>query len=447
MINPLIKFALDQPQNRLKINKIQPLKFVICPECDWISARQENNVLTLRCPHCAHTLKAGIKPKSTALIYAVCGFVLLVLSLFVPFLKMNIVGIVNKISLVDVLGLLYFEKEFGLDLILLCLVFLFPCILLLIQIFMLLPFFISQKIKRGLLVTYYQLKQWTLPEIFMAGVCVSFIKLTSYGDISIFKGFGIFCFFVFVFIKSVTTFPNRNLWNQVAPAYYLHKEVQINQTAMSQNIRLCQCCHAILNDVQKKCLRCGIYGEKRKAFSLQLTSAFLLSAVILYLPANILPVMQTLFLGASSGATILDGVMYMWEDKDYPVALIILCASILIPILKITGLSFLCYFCYHKKPRTIQTCRKWTKMYNMIEVIGKWSMIDVFVVIMLVSLIRYGRIVSVFPDLGIYFFASVVIITMIASKQFDSRLIWDRPLIRDPVTIKKLNKITNTQVA
>lgn len=429
MLNPLKQLHAQQ-QKDLQIKSIEPLNYSICPECDWITAKTINNKAITNCPHCLHSAKPKNMVNSKALTYSVCGLFLLIFSFFTPFLTINIKGIVNKISLFEILTMLYTERELFLTLLLLCLVFLFPLILMLIQIFMLLPFFLSKKIRRFLLIVYFQLKEWTLPEIFMAGVCVSFIKLISYGEISFFIGFWTFCFYIFVYIKATIYFPNQKLWNQVAPQCYLSKEVNVNQSALSQNIRLCDCCGAILNATQSDCLRCGVAGEKRKKFSLQLTVAFLISATILYLPANILSIMQTMFLGSSSGSTILDGVIYMWGEKDYPVALIIFCASILIPVLKITGLSFLCHFCHKKKPETIEVCQKWTKIYNAIEIIGKWSMVDVFVVIVLSSLIQNGRLISVLPDIGVYFFASVVIITMIASKKFDPRLIWDRKLIQ-----------------
>lgn len=406
-----------------------PKDFLICRECDWVTVNLSASKKSQSCTHCGATLTPTLKPPTFSLVYSLCALSLLLISLYAPFLEINIMGIINKISLFDVLLMLYQTNEFFLAIVLFCFVFCFPTILLIIQIFLLLPFFMTKTVKKFLLIIYFQLKLWTLPEIFMAGVCVSFIKLTSYGEISFFAGFWTFCFFVFVYIKATLFFPYGAVWDQVEKECFITQKVQVNQSAMSQNIRLCHCCYAVLPSDQTLCFRCGVKGATRRPFALQVTVGFLISAAVLYLPANILPVMQTVFLGASEGSTILDGVIYMWGEGDYPVALIILCASVLIPLFKITGLFLLCSFCHLKAEKTVQTCRKWTKLYNVIEMIGKWSMIDVFVVIILMSLIQNGQMVAVSPDHGVYFFASVVIITMIASKQFDPRLIWDRPLI------------------
>lgn len=412
----------------MKIQQLTPLKVQLCSECDFVSEIEIKNKGRSLCPRCGSTFDVKGKSKSAARLYSISGLMLLLMSVFIPFLTMNTVGIVTEISLFDVLFMLYQNTELFLATILLCLVFLFPFLLLLIQTCLLWPRFGGAPFKKTSLVIYTQLQSWALPEIFMAGVLVSFIKLTSYGTVSFGLGFFSFAFFIFVYLKSTLCFPRLALWHDLGANNYVEKPILINQTAKSQQIRSCHCCAAILPQNQKACLRCGILGASRFFYSWQQTAAFVISAAILYFPANIFPVMETTFLGASEGSTILDGVIYMFDEGDYPVALIILCASILIPLLKITGLLCLLWICHSTKITEIEQCKKWTKIYHAIEIIGKWSMIDVFVVVLLTALINDGQLVAVTPDLGVYFFASVVIITMIASKKFDPRLIWDRKI-------------------
>ena len=116
----------------------------------------------------------------------------------------------------------------------------------------------------------------------------------------------------------------------------------------------------------------------------------------------------------------------MWQEGDYPVALVIFTASIIIPVLKILALSWLCCFVLFKHQKKQRDCIKMSRLYKMVEFIGRWSMIDIFVVAVISTLIRNGELISVYPDIGVIYFAAVVIITMIASHQYDPRLIWDK---------------------
>jgi paraquat-inducible protein A len=170
------------------------------------------------------------------------------------------------------------------------------------------------------------------------------------------------------------------------------------------------------------CPRCGAPLHSRKPNSIARTWALVLAAVVFYIPANVLPVTHTTSLGVVQSDTIMSGVIYFIHSGSWPIALVIFIASIFVPILKLLILSFLLI--------SVQRRSQWrpvdrTRLYRITEAIGRWSMLDVFVVTILVALVHLGALATIEAGLGALFFAAVVVITMFAAEAFDPRLIWD----------------------
>jgi paraquat-inducible protein A len=171
-----------------------------------------------------------------------------------------------------------------------------------------------------------------------------------------------------------------------------------------------------------RCPRCDEKLEFRKPASLERTLAYLISAAICYIPANLLPVMKTNTAGGSESDTILQGVVLLWSPTGWPLSLIVLFASIMIPSAKIVALL---YLVFTVKRGSIQNNAQRVRLYRLVEVVGRWSMVDVFVDTFTVALIQLQPLMSVEPGPGLLFFAAVVILTMLAVESFDPRLIWD----------------------
>ena len=170
------------------------------------------------------------------------------------------------------------------------------------------------------------------------------------------------------------------------------------------------------------CPRCGSALEFRKPASIARTWALLVAAVLLYLPANLLPVMRTTYVGEETADTIISGVVYFLLNGDWPLAVIIFTASVVVPLLKMLALGFLLV--------TVQRHHRYwrrgrTTLYRITELMGRWSMVDVFVIALLTALVQAGYFAQVVPDLGAVAFCAVVILTMLAAETFDPRLIWD----------------------
>jgi paraquat-inducible protein A len=170
-----------------------------------------------------------------------------------------------------------------------------------------------------------------------------------------------------------------------------------------------------------QCCRCGSIIRTCKINSLQRTAAFSLAAAILYVPANIYPILRMNYYGAYSESTIWDGCINLFRDGQWLVAGIVFLASIVIPILKLLGLFFLISTTKAKSTKWRQQ-RTW--IYKTIEMVGPWAMLDVFLLSILVALVKLQQIASVMPGRGLVAFTAVVVLTILASASFDPKLIW-----------------------
>jgi paraquat-inducible protein A len=162
--------------------------------------------------------------------------------------------------------------------------------------------------------------------------------------------------------------------------------------------------------------------RKRKRSSLTRSAALLLAGVIFYLPANIFPVMTVIRWGQGAPNTILGGVAELIAYQMWPLAILVFVASVVVPLLKIFGLSAMLIATHMGSARGLIFR---SRLYRLIDGVGRWSMIDVFMLTVLVALVRMGFIATVLPGLGATAFATVVLLTMFAAEAFDPRLMWD----------------------
>jgi paraquat-inducible protein A len=208
-------------------------------------------------------------------------------------------------------------------------------------------------------------------------------------------------------------------------------------TAQQAGLISCDFCHSLnrpsieeskaASELQMHCHVCGSVIHSRIPNSLSKTWALVVAALILYIPANALPIMTVVLWGDGSPDNIMSGVLSLLSAGMWPLALLIFVASIVIPIAKLLTLFYLLI--------SVQMRSTWrpaerTQLYRMTEFIGRWSMIDIFVIGILVALVQFGTVATVTPGMGALCFAVVVILTMIAAHSFDPRLIWDA--IEDP---------------
>ena len=171
-----------------------------------------------------------------------------------------------------------------------------------------------------------------------------------------------------------------------------------------------------------RCRRCGARLHVRHPDSVMRTWALLIAAALLYIPANLLPIMHTSSIFGSQDNTIMSGIIYFWQDGEWPLACIVFIASILVPMLKLLVLVLLVA---SSQLRSQWRPQQRTRLYWLIEKIGRWSMLDIFVITLTVTLVNFQSLAVITPGSGAVAFACVVVLTMMASMTFDPRLIWD----------------------
>jgi len=193
--------------------------------------------------------------------------------------------------------------------------------------------------------------------------------------------------------------------------------------AAEQGLASCHTCGRLSQITAERCPRCETPLHLRKPDSLARTWALLIASILFYIPAMSLPVMRVSGLGGGEDSTILSGVVTFWEMKSYPVAIIIFTASVLIPILKILALGWLCLAA---GGHLGGSSRALATTYHVTELVGRWSMVDVFVVAILACLVRLGSLMTITPGPAALSFAAVVILTMFSAMSFDPRLLWDQ---------------------
>lgn len=195
--------------------------------------------------------------------------------------------------------------------------------------------------------------------------------------------------------------------------------------AIDAGILVCPACHRLARhatDEHADCARCGARLHARRPDSVRRTWALLVTSMILYAPANLLPIMSINALGKGQPDTIMSGVLTLIRLQMWPIAAMVFVASILVPTFKLVGMTLLLYSVQRRMP---MSPRQRIVMFRFIEWIGRWSMLDIFVIAILVALVDFGHLASIEAGYGAVAFACVVVLTMLAALTFDPRLIWD----------------------
>jgi paraquat-inducible protein A len=198
-------------------------------------------------------------------------------------------------------------------------------------------------------------------------------------------------------------------------------------TGRSLGLLVCLDCRATVRDVRaahSRCPRCHAPLHERKPHSLAVTTVLVVCAAVLYVPANVLPVMNTRTIFDDEHDTIMSGVLVLLDSGSWPIALLVFIASIVVPLLKILALGVLLYSAWRRSPRRrLQR----SQLYRMVEYIGRWSMLDIYAISLLATLVQVQSFASIIVGWGAWAFAAVVVLTLLAARSFDERLLWDTP--------------------
>ncbi len=318
---------------------------------------------------------------------AIAGIVFLIFSLPFEFLSFSAQGRFQQMTLLVSVQQLFANGYVILAIIQTLAIFFIPLAILLLVLYLVTPLRFGYRPPKGAefcLNLMNKLIPWSMAEIFLVGTLVSLIKIASMADVGLGKSFVAYVGFTICLVLTIS----------YADEHQLKQMLNINPSHQ--------------------------YPHPK---SVQHTWALIVTACICYIPASVLPIMTTRLLGQDDPATIMGGVVLLWHHGSYFIAGVIFVASVLIPILKILALVFL-NLSVQRQGKLFK--RQRTLLYRVTEFIGRWSMIDVFVVAVLVSLVQLGNTMTILPGPAAIAFSGVVILTMLAANTFDSTRIWNK---------------------
>ena len=411
----------------------------LCEECDLL---QRNPPLppraAARCVRCGYQLHRH-RPASLdrTLALALTGMILFVVANSFPFLSFEMQGQRTETTLFTGVADLTEQGKPAVAAVVFFTAILAPGLQLLLLLIVLTPLKLGRRLPPGYPILFRWFKTmlpWGMMDVFMIGILVSVVKLAEMATIV--PGTALFAFVVLIFMLAAaqSALDPDIVWECVPLPAGVRRPPRPGEVVFG-----CDVCelvvpeHAALRDRRPKpaqqrgqprlrCPRCSDVLHRRKPNSLQRTWALVLAASAFYVPANVYPVMTVTSLGQTQSDTIFSGVVFLFEHGMLPLAAILFIASIFVPLLKLLILMFLLI--------SVQMRSRWrprdrTRLYRITEAIGRWSMVDVYVVTILVALVHLGNLASIEAEAGAVFFCAVVVITMFAAMAFDPRLIWD----------------------
>ena len=398
-----------------------------CPECGLlqrIPALPVGGVA--RCPRCGCRLHSQ-RPDSLepALALTLAGILLFAVANSFPFLSFQMQGLTTETTLATGVLDLYAAGRWELAAVVGFTSILAPGLQLSLLLAVLVPLKLG-RLPAGVarLFRYSRtLAPWGMMDVFMLGILVAVVKLSDMATLV--PGTSLFAFVVLIFVLAAAqaALDPDIVWSAVPLPQDARRIAHPGEAVYG-----CHTCELVVPvgaataGRRPSCPRCGESLHLRKPRSLQRTWALVVAAVVLYIPANLYPVMSVTSLGQTQADTILSGVMYLLHHGMWPLALVVFVASVLVPLVK---LAILIYLLVSVQLRSAWRARDRTRLYRITEAVGRWSMVDIYVVTILVALVRLGNLATVEAQAGAVFFAAVVVLTIFAAISFDPRLIWD----------------------
>ncbi|MEH8016280.1 PqiA/YebS family transporter subunit [Rheinheimera muenzenbergensis] len=399
-------------------------ELVLCRHCDLVQQLPELAAgEEAGCSRCGSYLDARHPdPVVRPVLFAGSALFMLLLANLFPFVSMYAAGNSSQMHFFDTSSVLFSQHQQWLALLVWLFIQAVPAACMLAIIYLKLGMLYQLPARIWVARVLYMLKPWSMVDIFLMGLIISFVKLVADADISLGPSFWAFCLFCLLHLRAFQVIDRRELWSRIAPCPVPQVAAHAGKTGLAQNLKLCKVCTALVPITQTHCSRCHTKVPLRQRASMQNTLALLVAATVLYIPANLMPIMRTVSFGEVIDSTIISGLVLMWQDGAYPVAIIILIASVIVPVAKIIIMFWLCYI---TRLPLAQRRQSSTQIFRLVDWVGRWSMVDVLVVAIMAALVRFDLIMSVYPGVGALVFAVVVILTMLAALSFDPRLLWD----------------------
>jgi paraquat-inducible protein A len=412
---------------------VSSAELVACPDCGLAQrlARPQRHEIAI-CARCRAVLDASGSPDlRIPLALAITGLFLAAIANLTPLLTVRLAGIVQPSLLVTgpiALG----EDGLGpLGVLVGALSILIPLLWLASVVYVLLSLVLGRP--PAALASGFKLVERLRPlamvDVYLLGGFVAFTRLRSLAVVEIGPGGWALAALALLMIAVDTAMDRRRIWNLIGPPRHPSREGRPTGQDDASDWAMCAVCGLLVECqasaalvVAPRCPRCASAVHARKPNSIARAWALVLAGFVLYIPANLLPVLTIIRFGRDRASTILGGVHELFAADMWPLALVVLLASVIVPLFKLGGLSWLLVSVQRKSTRNLV---QRTHLYRTIDAIGRWANIDIFAISTLVALVRFGSITSIEPELGAAIFAAVVAVTMLAAGAFDPRLLWD----------------------
>ncbi|WP_434777815.1 PqiA/YebS family transporter subunit [Neisseria sp. Ec49-e6-T10] len=403
-----------------------PSHDVCCPDCGHTVCLPEiRNGQNAHCPICHHQLiSISYSPYLSPIAFSTAALIFMFLSFCFTFMGVQVGAASFYLSLPEAAGLLFKDEYDFLANILLIFLFAAPLMFLLSNLFVYHSLYFkhdTQYLDKFMFLVV-KIKPWVMIDIFVISVFVAMVKIRSVADMHFGLSFwALICFSLCLVRSSIFVHPH---W-----LYFQLKQLKTPdfQPHKAENHALaCKECFFFNDATQKTCTVCHHSLRKRAPKSIQITLALLISAIILYFPANLFPMMITITPFNYIATNILEGIIYMWNNDSKFIAAVIFSASLMVPLVKMVAIVILLI---SAKIKPLAPALVLTKLYRIIEFIGRWSMVDVFVVVLMVTLVQIPG-AKVLPGEAVMYFCAVVVLSMIAVTKFDIRLVWDK-IVKD----------------
>jgi paraquat-inducible protein A len=420
------------------MNAITRERLIACHECDLLQREvplPRDGVL--RCQRCnAELYRSDTHSVDRALAYALASVVLFIVANAFPIVGLSVNGDLVQTTLYGSVRVLYRDGMWPLAGLVFVTTILMPALQTAGMTYLLVPLRLQRIPWRADLVfRILRLAQpWGMTEVLILGLLVALVKLAHIA--SVVPGVALWSFGALMLLLAAASaaFDPREMWERIGGAGRASPGASGATTLPGVTAADCDLlvCHSgeLLSKAAPQahgvcCPRCGAQLHLRKPASIARTWAFLIAAVILYIPANMLPVMHTSSLFGAQKDTILSGVVYLWTLGSWPLAVLVFVASIAVPMLKIIALVFLAVSVqFHSTWQPEQRTRIY-RLVELVELVGRWSMLDIYVITMLVALVQFNALATISAGPAAVAFGAVVVLTMFAALSFDPRLIWD----------------------
>jgi paraquat-inducible protein A len=266
---------------------------------------------------------------------------------------------------------------------------------------------------------------WSMVEVFLLGSFVAYSRLKAIAHVEVGLAVVALGGVMLSMVATDATLDREAIWQELEARTFHPRRSKTETTAAPSNdacVIGCDTCGRVTRAAKRDpCVRCRHRLSTRRG-GFDRVWALLVAAALLYVPANVLPVMTVKRLGKGSPTTILNGVIELAHNHLWPLALLVLLASIIVPVVKLVSLFAMLVMTHRRSPKLLAGR---TRLFRFVKFIGRWSMIDIFMLAVLVGVVRFGRISSILPGMGAVAFCAVVLLTMLATELFDPRLMWD----------------------